>query len=112
MVIFKQRFVKILDSDRPRFRYYANNHFFITEYEFRRIANLIHGDFYVRCIYRGQEIVVKKTKDGPNDHPLLKPIPWLEQKFIRFRPVDEFEHCRCTEGLIGYFPLKKIPASL
>jgi len=95
MVIFKQDLVKIINSDNPIFRKYINNHFLLTAFEFRRIANQINGNFYVKCLYKGKVVTLSKTNGGHSDHPLLKPVSWAAQQLIDFGDVDELEHCRC-----------------
>lgn len=107
-MIFKQRLIKILGSNDPYFQFYANHHYLITEFEFRRMANTKRGNFYVRCIYQGKVIIVHKT-DGSLDQPFLRPVPWLERKFIHFRRVDEFENCRCAEGFSLFLEKMKWP---
>ncbi|MEN9840679.1 MAG: hypothetical protein RL376_479 [Verrucomicrobiota bacterium] len=87
--------VRVLGSNQPEFEVYRDGARLLTEPEFRRKAAAIEADFYVIGVYRGENFLIGRRRGKLDDHPLLRPLSWVERVWLRHRDVPSAEPCPC-----------------
>ena len=96
MRLFDQQLYKIIDSDHRLFQRYVGTTRLLPRFEFRRIANhQIKGDFTVTYELNGRIQTIRRVNGRTDNHELLRPLPWIMRKLIRFKPEEAGEHAEC-----------------
>jgi hypothetical protein len=89
--------VTVKDSDiEPLEKYKNNSELALTYFEFRRIVSSHTSQHFFVKFNRGAEYHELDVKDGVSNYPeLTTPLPWLQRKFLYFKPVSLGKYCPC-----------------
>lgn len=92
---YQDDLVAILETSHPELRTYQQRGLLLPHFEFRRICSATAEDFRVVYERDGKERTLEVI-DGVSSAPLTThPHPWLADRLLRFRTVDEGDHMRC-----------------
>jgi hypothetical protein len=87
--------VRIAGSNHPLFAAYRDGAIRLTAHEFRRRAGAITGDFYVIGVFRGERFLIGRRGGELDEHPLLRPLSWIERVVVRHRDIPAAARCPC-----------------
>lgn len=86
--------VDIKATDLKALQVFVDNRQLITYFELRRIASEARTNFFVQFV-RNSQLQTARVANGQSNLPgLTTPYPWLEAKFVYFRPIDKGS-CLC-----------------
>jgi hypothetical protein len=87
--------VTILETSHPELKTYQQQGLLLTYFEFRRICSATTEDFRVAYERDGQVRTLEVIDGVSNASLATRPHPWLADRLLRFRPVDEGDHMQC-----------------
>ncbi len=92
---YQDDLVEIIETSHPKLKSFTVPDVAIPLIEFRRICSSQTQDFYVSYRRNGVEGKLIVSEGISSNPELTQRLPWFQDEFLRFRPVDMGVHSTC-----------------